>query len=136
MTTKDYLKQVKVLDRKIRHKESQLRELEARIMQAGGMDYEHERVSTSPKGDRLADDVIRMVELKEQISAERAEYFEKKEMIVNQIHKLEDARYIDILVKRYVELKAFDVIAAEMHYSERRVYYLHREALQALTFIK
>ena len=40
MTTKDYLKQVKVLARKIRHKESQLRELEARIMQAGGMDYE------------------------------------------------------------------------------------------------
>lgn len=136
MTTKDYLKQIKILDCKIRHKESQLRELEARVTQPGGVRYGSERVSTSPTGDKLADDVIRMVELKEKIASERALYFEKKEMIVNQIHKLEDARYIDILVKRYVELKAFDVIADEMHYSERRVYYLHREALQAFTFIR
>ena len=136
MTTKEYLKQIELLDCKIKHKEAQLRELEARIMQAGGMDYEHERVSTSPKGDRLADDVIRMVELKEQISAERAAYFKKKQEIVNRIHRMDEAAYIDVLIKRYVELKGFEVIAEEMHYSISYTYELHRKALHAFALLK
>ena len=117
MTTKEYLKQIELLDCKIKHKEAQLRELEARIMQAGGVNYGRERVQSSPKGDKMAEDVIRMIDLQEQISAERAAYFKKKQEIVNRIHRMDEAAYIDVLIKRYVELKGFEVIAEEMHYS-------------------
>lgn len=132
MTTKEYLKQIELLDCKIKHKEAQLRELEARIMQAGGVNYGRERVQSSPKGDKMAEDVIRMVELEEQISAERAEYFEKKQQIINLIYQLEDAAYIDVLIKRYVDGKSFEAIALDIHYSVGHVYRLHNHALQAL----
>ena len=133
MTNKTYLKQIKILNAKITYKENQLKELESRIMQAGGANYGHDRVQSTPKHDRLADDIIRMIDLKDRISAERAEYFEKKQEIVNQIYLLEDSRYIDILVKRYVEFKRWEDIADEMHYSMDRVFQLHREALQLIT---
>ena len=133
MTNKTYLKQIKILNAKITYKENQLKELESRIMQAGGANYDHDRVQSTPKHDRLADDIIRMIDLKDRISAERAEYFEKKQEIVNQIYLLEDSRYIDILVKRYVEFKRWEDIADEMHYSMDRVFQLHREALQLIT---
>lgn len=130
MTTKKYLKQIKVLDHKIKHKESQLRELRSRIMQAGGVNYERERVQSSPKGDRIADDIIRLVELKEQIIKERIEYLQAKERVIQDIHGLEDPREMDILVKRYIEGKTWDKIADEMNYSLGRVHQLHRQALE------
>ena len=133
MTNKTYLKQIKILNAKITYKENQLKELESRIMQAGGANYSHDRVQSTPKHDRLTDDIIRMIDLKDRISTERAEYFEKKQEIVNRIYLLEDSRYIDILVKRYVEFKRWEDIADEMHYSMDRVFQLHREALQLIT---
>ena len=136
MTTKEYLKQIKVLDHKIKHKENQLAELRARIMQAGGVNYGRERVQSSPKGDKMAEDVIRMIELEEQISAERAAYFKKKQEIVNRIHRMDEAAYIDVLIKRYVELKGFEVIAEEMHYSISYTYELHRKALHAFALLR
>ena len=135
MTKKEDLKQIELLDCKIKHKEAQLRELEARIMQAGGVNYGRERVQSSPKGDKMAEDVISMIDLQEQISAERAEYFEKKQQIINLIYQLEDAAYIDVLIKRYVELKGFEVIAEEMHYSISYTYELHRKALHAFALL-
>lgn len=136
MTTKEYLKQIELLDCKIKHKEAQLRELEARIMQAGGVNYGRERVQSSPKGDKMAEDVIRMIDLQEQIGAERAAYFKKKQEIVNRIHRMDEAAYIDVLIKRYVELKGFEVIAEEMHYSISYTYELHRKALHAFALLK
>ena len=136
MTTKEYLKQIKVLDHKIKHKENQLAELRARIMQAGGVNYGRERVQSSPKGDKMAEDVIRMIDLQEQISAERAAYFKKKQEIVNRIHRMDEAAYIDVLIKRYVELKGFEVIAEEMHYSISYTYELHRKALHAFALLR
>lgn len=105
-------------------------------MQAGGVNYGRERVQSSPKGDKIANEVIRMVELEEQINAERAQYFETKERIVNQIHMLSDARYVDVLVKRYVEMKDWDLISDEMNYAPAQVFRLHREALKAFTFVQ
>ena len=132
MTMKEYLKQIKVLDHKIKHKESQLRELRSRIMQAGGVNYECERVQSSPKGDRIADEVIRMITLENDIAAERIEYLEKKQQIINLIYRLENATYIDVLIKRYVDGKSFQKIALDMNYSVSHVYALHRAALRTL----
>lgn len=136
MTTKEYLKQIELLDCKIKHKEAQLRELEARIMQAGGVNYGRERMQSSPKGDKMAEDVIRMIDLQEQISAEWAAYFKKKQEIVNRIYRMDEAAYIDVLIKRYVELKGFEVIAEEMHYSISYTYELHRKALHAFALLR
>lgn len=136
MTTKEYLKQIELLDCKIKHKEAQLRELEARIMQAGGVNYGRERMQSSPKGDKMAEDVIRMIDLQEQISAEWAAYFKKKQEIVNRIYRMDEDAYIDVLIKRYVELKGFEVIAEEMHYSISYTYELHRKALHAFALLR
>ena len=105
-------------------------------MQAGGVNYGRERVQSSPKGDKMAEDVIRMIDLQEQINAERAAYFKKKQEIVNRIHRMDEAAYIDVLIKRYVELKGFEVIAEEMHYSISYTYELHRKALHAFALLR
>ena len=124
------LQQIHRIDTQLKHKESQLQELELQLTQAGGIQYDRERVQASPMPDRLSNDIIRLVELKEQVIKERVEYLQKKERVVNEIHSLEDPREMDILVKRYIEGKTWDRIADEMNYSIRRVHQLHRQALE------
>ena len=124
------LQQIHKIDTQIRQKEDQLRELELQLTQAGGIEYGRERVQASPIPDRLQNDIIKLVDLKEQIIKERVEYLQKKEQVIQDIHGLEDPREMDILVKRYIEGKTWDRIADEMNYSIRRVHQLHRQALE------
>lgn len=50
--------------------------------------------------------------------------------IIGEIHQLDNAKYIKLLYKRYVESKKFMVIAREMNYGEDYVRDLHAKALK------
>ncbi len=43
---------------------------------------------------------------------------------------LEDPRYINVLVRRYVELKNFDEIALEFSFSKQHIFRLHKAGLE------
>ena len=46
---------------------------------------------------------------------------------IRQLHKTE---YVEVLYKRYVEFKNFDIIAAEMEYSKSNIWKIHRKAIK------
>lgn len=57
-------------------------------------------------------------------------YTQEQNKIISQIQSLEDSRYIEILYKRYVEFKSFELIAVELNYEYSWVTRIHNQALE------
>lgn len=131
MTTKEYLQQIEVFDSKINQKKAELHDLRLLSTSTGAMNYDADRVQTSPTGDGLLNKVARIVDLENEIDDDVMQLIELKHKVINEIHVLTDVRYIDILFKRYVEIKNFEKIAVEMDYNYDYVRELHVLALNA-----
>ncbi len=104
MTAKEYLGQLVSLNRKIRQKQTELKEIEKEV----GFNKRRgeERVQLSffrSSGDPTASQAIRIVALREKVNDSIVEYLETKDTIIDQIHSLNDELDIDILYRRYVQ---------------------------------
>ena len=128
--SKEYLSQIEILDIKINQKMKELEELRLLATSTGSFDYDKERVKASGTGDNVERKIINYVSLEENINKMIKKYADLRHKIINEIQGLDKVSHIDILFKKYVENKSFDVIAVEMKYSYSHVKYLHGEALQ------
>lgn len=133
MTAKEYLQQLRMLDIKIRHRKEQVEELRALAMCSGSFASDGDRVQTSGSGDRMSEQVARYVDLQAEVEEIIRGYTERKDRIIREIHELSDARYVEVLFKRYVEFKRLDVIASEMGYTYEWIRMVHGHALQAFS---
>ncbi len=131
MTTKEYLGQIELFDEKIKQKKSELHDLKLIATSTGGMNYDADRVQTSPTGDTLVNKVAKYVDLEAEIEREMHDFMVLKHRIINEIHELKDVRFVNLLFKRYVELKGFERIAVEMDYNYDYVRELHALAINA-----
>lgn len=131
MTTKEYLSQIELFDEKIKQKKSELHDLKLIATSTGGMNYDADRVQTSPTGDTLVNKVAKYVDLEAEIEREMHDFMVLKHRIINEIHELQDVRFVNLLFKRYVELKGFEKIAVEMDYNYDYVRELHALAINA-----
>ena len=57
------------------------------------------------------------------------ELADEKQRIMKQIDALEDERFVEILLRRYVHMEKLEDIAREMHYSYDRMRHMHGLAL-------
>ena len=130
MTAKEYLQQLRMLDIKIRHRKEQVEELRALAMCSGSFASDGDRVQTSGSGDRMSEQVAKYVDLQAEVEEMIRGYTEKKDRIIREIHELSDARYVEVLFKRYVEFKKFELISVEMNYDYTWTKKLHFQALQ------
>lgn len=130
MTTKEYLEQINSLTVKIEQKRQRAKEYRELALASGGFDYSKERVQTSNLGGQIEDRVIRYVALEQEIMDDEDELQDVKDRIIGQIHNLDNADYIKILYKHYVELKSLGVIAGELKISYDWVKHQHGRALQ------
>ena len=131
MTVKEYLSGLRLLNIKIKHKLQEAEELRALAFGTASINSDSERVQTSPSGDgRQMSMVNRYVDLEAEIQTLVDKYVVMKDEIINRIHQLEDARYVEVLFKRYVEYKSLLRISKEMKYDYDYVRYLHRKALK------
>lgn len=112
-----YLEQIEELDYKIRDKIQELKDAKALAGAAGAIRYDKDRVVSSPSKDPMADSVVRYVDLENKIRKEALRYLILKNTIINQIMQLNDARYINMLVERYVNYRTVGEIARRLHYS-------------------
>ena len=131
MNAQSYLQQIKILDTKIKQKENQYFEIYNAATNAGAIRYDKELIQTTRIGDRTEKLVIKYLKLEEEISEQKLKFHEIKNRIINEIQELSDDRYINVLYKRYVEYKNYEVISKEMRYSFDYVKELHRYSLQA-----
>ena len=131
LTAKQYLSSLKMLNIKINHKLQEVEELRALSFSSGGLAADNERVQTSPSGDgRQIALVNRYVDLEMEINQLIDKYVDRKDKIINEIHQLEDARYLEILFKRYVEFKSLLLVSKEMKYDYSHLRHLHGQALK------
>lgn len=131
MTAKKYLEQIQLLDIKINQDCERLERMRAAASGVSAMRYDKDIVQTSPAGDRLCLDVVRIVELDEQIDAEIDSYVDGKNQIIEEIRGLGVPMYVEVLYKRYVEYKTIFQIADELHKKDRTIKYIHKNALIA-----
>lgn len=136
MTAKQYLGQIRILDIKIRQRQREAAELKLAATCTGSISAQGEKVQTSPSGDKLLNVVAKYVDLEAETQDMIDVMQKRRHKIISEIQSLEDSRYVEILYKRYVEFKSFDLIAVEMKYEYKWTCKLHGKALLAFEKVK
>ncbi|MCI6698442.1 MAG: hypothetical protein MR488_04680 [Lachnospiraceae bacterium] len=134
MTASEYLGQVEVLNVRIDQKRKELERIQNEAYGVKGMRYDTDRVQTSPV-DHMPDMVIRCIELESEIQKDIERNIEFRHQIIYQIQGMPDLKHVQLLYKKYVELKTNPVIAGEMDMAEDTVRKIHTKALQEFTRI-
>ena len=135
VNAKDYLKQIRVIDNRIKDKETQKAELLEMMGSIKGMTYDGDIVQTSANGDQMVNLMIRIEEITNQILDDTRKYIDLKDKIIGQIQSIGDWRIESLLFKRYVEYKSFELIAIEMGFNYDYTRELHGAALACFSEI-
>lgn len=131
MTAKEYLRQLQRLDIVINQKISEKNELQKKAQSISAVDYSKGKIKVESSGEasfeRITDHIY---DLENEINSEILRFVDKKHEIINQIQRLKNMRYIDVLFKRYVEFKKLETIATETNYTHQYIRELHSLALR------
>lgn len=134
MTTKDYLKQIRLYKHKVDNDILRLEELKLLATATGSKELKQDVVQTSIRNSGLENVVGDYVDFENRIKAEIDEYLRLKEIIVNQINNLsagdQTVNYIKLLLCRYSCDMRFEEIALEMNFSYEYIRHMHKEALE------
>ncbi len=131
MTAKEYLQQVRTIDVKIRQLKEQLFELTTLMQSPGGVKYDKPPGNEKSNKSVLEKNVIKKMELEREITEQLNDSKGKKAETTLVIQQLDNVNYVQVLYKRYVELKSYRKIAEEMGYSVQNIFKLHQAALEA-----
>lgn len=131
MTAKKYLQGIRDLEMQIRQRQQQISFLKEKAAAAQAIRYDKDIVKTSVSDSKLENDIVTYADLEKDVEKAKMMLETRRNKIIGEIHELEDARYIQILFKRYVEYKRYERISFEMDYSFDYVKELHRDALKA-----
>lgn len=113
MTAKEYLSQIRLLNLKIDQKMEEKADLMSRAMGNHSPVLSKDKVQSSISGDKMSNTIDRYVDLEKEIDDLIDRYVDKRDMIINQIHQLDDPRYVELLQLMYVGKRSGD---GRMHY--------------------
>ena len=128
MDTKQYLSQIKRLDRQIQNKLSELYNLKM-MASSISVSNECERVQTSGNKDQLGAVVAKIVDMEKEVDKMVDLFVDTRSKIISQIDSMDDLDSYDILSMRYVAGKTFHEISEKTNWSIRKVFSLHGKAL-------
>ena len=128
MDTKQYLSQIKRLDRQIQNKLSELYNLKM-MASSISVSNEGERVQTSGNKDQLGAVVAKIVDMEKEVDKMVDLFVYTRNKIIGQIDSMDDLDSYDILSMRYVAGKTFHEISEKTGWSIRKVFSLHGKAL-------
>lgn len=127
MAAKEFLENIRKLQRAIDcklEKIATLRELATGTsVNLSGMPH-----NPSSQKSPMANAVCKIVDLEREVEALQQE----RQAAIDFLCTMEDSRLCTVLIKRYVQEKEWEDIAAEMHIGRRKVFYFHADAIMAL----
>lgn len=129
MTAKEYMKQAKILLRRIDRKQKEADILRQKLSLPKSPAYSDMPKTASPESHEIEVGISKIMSLEEEAHTAEKELKNLKEIFQVAIEAMTNTEYHDILTKRYLEFKDWIIIAEEMGYSEPSCYRLHREAL-------
>ena len=127
---KAYLWRVRDAERELKRLEEEYEQAKADILHLKAMAYDTDRVSNSRIGD-LSDAIAALESYAERIAKQWDKLIALREDAKAWIERIEDGRYRDVLVRRYLQGQPWEWIAAGLNYSYRQVTRLHGGALRA-----
>lgn len=110
----------------------QFRELEKYTNLIGCKNLSSVYSSNTGISKKTEEEAEKKVDLIIDIKADIYKYMLLKNNIINDIYRTEDNRYINVLLKKYVELKTLEQTAVAIGYSYERTRHLHKEALRSI----
>lgn len=129
MTAKQYLKQIEVLDKRVKNMLIYYEQCTLDIASLRSPRLDADRVQSSGSGAGFTTAIEKLVDAQAKTNALIDIYIDTRDLIVKQISQMQEP-YQSILFKHYVEYKGFMIVAVEMHYSYDRILSLHGTALQ------
>ncbi|WP_029502428.1 DUF1492 domain-containing protein [Lachnoclostridium phytofermentans] len=131
MTAKEYLGQARFLDMRINSKIQQIASLNELATRCTAT------ISDMPKnpnrgGSRMADAVIKIIDLQEEINRDIDKLVELKREIMGIIKAVPNVEYQTVLEKRYLCFITWEQIAVDMNYSMQHTFRIHEKALKEI----
>ena len=114
MTAKEYLNQIRLLDRKIDQRIQEADELRQIAYGLRSPDMSGDHVQTSPAGDSVGNAVSKYLDMEAEIDAMVDRLVNLKHKIIGEIHELKDPRLVELLYLRYVKFMRLEEIACTM----------------------
>lgn len=127
---KDYFAQIRKTDRLIQRLSSTVATLRSSL-NAQSYDLKPDKVQGSSAKSPFEFTVIKIIDLEEQINARIDELVSMKQEAFDRIRNVPDLDQQNILIGRYIQLKEWDDIAAELKFSTKWAIELHGKALLA-----
>lgn len=131
MTAKEYLSQAYRLDQRINSKIEQVASLNSLATKCTstltGMPH-----SPSKTDSLMADTVIKIISLEDEINADIDRLVDLKREIVSVIKAVEEPEYQTLLELRYLCFKTWEQIAVDMNYGIDNIFKLRKKALDAV----
>ena len=127
---KAYLWRVRDAERELKRLEEEYEQAKADILHLKAMEYDKDKVSNSRIGD-LSDAIAALEGYAERIAKQWDKLIALREDAKARIEQIEDGRYRDVLVRRYLQGQSWEWIAAGMGYEFRYTLKLHGLALVA-----
>lgn len=128
---KRYLQQIKQCNMRITIKMEDLEQMRAFTTKVTST-LTDMSVSGTKNNDKLADAIVRIADLQNDINYEIDRFVDLKKEVSAVIDKVSNEDQHTVLYKRYVLFKTFEKIACEMNMTYRNVCYIHGRALQAV----
>jgi len=128
MTAKEYLNQAYRLDQRIKSKQEMIASLNDLATSCSATMTGMPRNPNSG-GSRMADAVVKIIGLQEEIAADMERLVDLKADIVMSINAVDSVDHRLVLEKRYLCGKTWPEVAVDLGYKMRRMYDIHDEAL-------
>ena len=129
-----YLEQIEACDMKINNKLLE-REQWLTLATKVNCSAEGERVQSSGNPDKVADAVVKMVEIDEAINNMIDDFIEVKQEVTDTINQLSDVKLIQVIHMKYVQYMSFADIALKMEYSYKWIVKIHSDGIKEIDAI-
>lgn len=128
MNAKEYLSQARYIDESINSKKEEIQNLYDLATRCTTTWSDMPRIQSNGRS-RMADCVMGMIEIENEIKKEMAELISLKGQIRRIISGVSNMEYRSLLERRYLAYKTWEEIADELGYTVRHIHRLHGKAL-------
>ena len=128
MTAKEYLRQMPILEKRIKIKKSEIESLKE-LLCSPSIRMDGEKVQSSGDYDPMASAVVKIMEEEEKLSEMVDMYMEARRIVTGQILSLDTNQYADVLYCKYVTGMTFQKMEEVIGYCKRQLIRYHGYAL-------
>ena len=132
MTAKEYIKEAKVLLKRIERKRREAEDIRIRESMPSSPSFSDMPKTVTHNPSRMSDSINRAIDLDKEADIAFDELVSLKTKFLESLQKLDNPDERDLMYKHYIEFKNWDVVFHDMGYSRSAGYRVHNSALSKL----